>query len=421
MRYRECLDYLYGLQRFGIKLGLDNIRTLLERLGHPDEALRCVHVAGTNGKGSVCATLAAICAAGGVRAGLYTSPHLHDFGERIRVDGAPLSEAEAVALTEEIRAVVGDLPVTFFEFTTAMALLHFARQGCALAILETGMGGRLDATNAVTPLLTVITPVDFDHSEYLGETLAKIAGEKGGIIKTQVPLILGQQPQEAQEVLSVLAQQRLAPLSRFGQEIIVNNGPQGCSVRVENETLGPLLPALAGAHQQENLALAVAAAVALRPHGFPFDEKSIRRGVETVRWPGRLERFSVASGEHLLDGAHNAAGARALAAWLEEHPHKVRWVVGMKGARLPEELLAPLRPHLVALYATAPPVEDAVAPSKIVDVAAKLDLPAQGFIDWREALACARAELDSDELLLVAGSLFLVAAVREVLLQEVGE
>ncbi|MEJ2200371.1 MAG: bifunctional folylpolyglutamate synthase/dihydrofolate synthase, partial [Desulfuromonadaceae bacterium] len=202
MDFAQSLDYLYGLQRFGIKLGLDNIRELLNRLGHPERGYGVIHVAGSNGKGSVCAGLASILLAAGYRVGLYTSPHLHSFTERIQVSGRFISEEQVVQYTEELRRLSADVPATFFEFTTAMALLHFDCEGVDFAILEVGLGGRLDATNAVTaPLLSVITPVCLDHTAHLGAELGLIAAEKGGIIKPGVPLVLGRQEPEALAVL----------------------------------------------------------------------------------------------------------------------------------------------------------------------------------------------------------------------------
>ena len=199
--YQASLDYLYSLQLFGIKLGLENICQLLERLGNPQRKLRIIHIAGTNGKGSTAAALANIFHATGIRAGLYTSPHLHSFTERVRIDTRQIEEAEVVRLTDELRPHAKELRATFFEFTTALALLHFQRSGAKWAILETGLGGRLDATNAVDPELCLITPIDHDHNTYLGDSLAEVAAEKAGIFKPGVPVICSRQSPEAADVL----------------------------------------------------------------------------------------------------------------------------------------------------------------------------------------------------------------------------
>ena len=220
--YRESLDYLYSLQLFGIKLGLENIRQLLARLGNPQRKLRIIHIAGTNGKGSTAATLANIFQVAGISAGLYTSPHLHSFTERIRVAAKQISEAEVVELIDELRPHAEELRTTFFEFTTAMALLHFQRSGVEWAILETGLGGRLDATNVVESELCLLTPIALDHTAYLGNTLAEVAAEKAGIFKSQVPVISSRQQPEVEQVLVERASELYAPLMLFGRDLPVN-------------------------------------------------------------------------------------------------------------------------------------------------------------------------------------------------------
>ncbi|MEZ4484897.1 MAG: Mur ligase family protein [Syntrophotaleaceae bacterium] len=247
MDYRESLDYLYGLQRFGIKLGLDNIRQILHRLRHPEGHYPIVHVAGSNGKGSVCIGVAAILGAAGRRVGLYSSPHLHSFTERIQIDGQPISEEEATALIRIVKDACDGIPVTFFEFTTAMALLHFQRRQVEVAVLEVGMGGRLDATNVVTPSITVVTPVCRDHAEHLGSDLTSIAAEKAGIIKLQVPLVLGPQQPEALQVLVERAAGLQAPVYRYGQDFSSRPARQGFDYQGLKWSLPGMHPGLLGA------------------------------------------------------------------------------------------------------------------------------------------------------------------------------
>lgn len=413
VEYQESLDFLFGLQRFGIKLGLDNIRALLDRLGRPESACRLVHVAGTNGKGSVCVTLASILGRCGLRTGLYTSPHLQDFSERIRVDGVPIAPRDVVALTCELRAASAGLQPTFFEFTTAMALLHFQRSGVEVAVLEVGMGGRLDATNVVSPQVTAITPVSLDHQAHLGADLAAIAAEKGGIVKPGIPLILGRQPEAAQAVLNELARQRQAPLRRIDMDF-----------RIEGEGrlryVGPHLDlddlelALPGVHQRDNLAVALAAIGELRGQGLALDAAAIRSGVREVRWPGRLEWRM--DGQLLLDGAHNGAGAAALANYLQSlNKTGIHLVIGIKGDKQAEAILAPLLPLARKLYCTVPPVEEAVSPTVLAELAADAGRPASIHATPAAALAAAMAARPGEEIVVVAGSLFLVAAVRELL------
>jgi len=414
MNYRESLDYLYGLQRFGIKLGLENIRTLLERCGHPERGFGIIHVAGTNGKGSVSAALAAILQQAGFRTGLYTSPHLHSFTERIRVDGDAITEDEATRLTMLLRSLSEGIPATFFEFTTAMALLHFQRRRVDFAILEVGMGGRLDATNAVDPRLCVITPICFDHAEHLGDTLAAIAREKAGIIKEKIPVIVGRQEPEALEVLMEEARSRRSPLFLCGRDFSPVMGPD-FGFRGMGLELSGLRPALLGAHQRENLSLALAAAVVLRRQGAVIPEAALREGIERVRWPGRLEWWK-GRREILIDGAHNEGGARVLAAYLSSLPVAgVRWVAGIKGSRPVRDILGPLLPYVSALYCTRPPVEESVDPDLLAEEGAAAGISTETYETPEAALAAALRDRRNDEIVLVAGSLFLAAAAREFL------
>jgi dihydrofolate synthase/folylpolyglutamate synthase len=281
------------------------------------------------------------------------------------------------------------------------------------------MGGRLDATNAVTPRLCVITPVSRDHLEHLGPDLAAIAAEKGGIIKPGVPVLVGRQEPAALAVLSERARQAGAPLLQLGRDFAVTAAADGSfSFRGLGVALDGLRPGLAGAHQQENMALALAAAALLRRQGLALGEAALRAGVEEVRWPGRLEWWGPER-QLLLDGAHNEGGARALAAYLARlAPAGVRWVAGLKGVRNPADLLVPLQPHLTALYCAEPPVESPVPVAELQRAALALGLPAAAYASVAAALEAARAERRQGEIVLVAGSLFLVAAAREYLQQK---
>ncbi|HEV2095704.1 MAG TPA: folylpolyglutamate synthase/dihydrofolate synthase family protein, partial [Chthoniobacterales bacterium] len=289
MTYREALAWLYALQRFGIKLGLENIRRLLSELRLPDKRHRIVHVAGTNGKGSVCAMLASICGAAGLRTGLFTSPHLVTFRERIQADGEMISEEDVAAGLTSLRAHLRnwDPHPTFFEVATALALQHFANAHCDVVILETGLGGRLDATNAVHPAVSVITPIDLDHQVWLGDTIEEIAAEKAGIIKRATPVVSAPQRAEAERIIRERAAERSAPLTIAGEQY-------GGEIT------------LAGAHQRRNAALAIEA---LRAAAIAVDQKAIERGLAMVRWPARFQRWDERT---VLDGAHNPASARVL-------------------------------------------------------------------------------------------------------------
>jgi dihydrofolate synthase/folylpolyglutamate synthase len=294
---REALRWLYGTQRFGIKLGLENISRLLRELEVPEKSQRIVHVAGTNGKGSVCAMVDAILRAQGYRAGLFTSPHLVSYRERIRVDGEMIGEDEVAAGLTRIRDKISDWDPhpTFFEITTALALLHFKKRGCEVIALETGLGGRLDATNAVQPVVSVLTSIGYDHQTWLGHSLEKIAGEKAGIIKPGVPVVCAMQEPEAERVVRARAAACEAPL-----HIVTVPYPETSL-------------ALAGAHQKENAAVAIAA---LRFGKIEVDDSAIVRGLANVAWPARFQFWD---DRIIIDGAHNPAGASVLAqTWREQ-------------------------------------------------------------------------------------------------------
>jgi dihydrofolate synthase / folylpolyglutamate synthase len=294
--YRESLTWLFNSQRFGIKLGLENSRRLFHALGVPSPNERIIHVAGTNGKGSVCALLDSICRAAGYRSALFTSPHLVSFRERIQVDGELISEDEVVRGLTKIRELVAgwDPHPTFFEIATGLALDHFRNSGAELVVLETGMGGRLDATNVTEPSVSVLTPIDYDHQKWLGATLTEIAREKAGIIKPGVPVVSARQLPEAEAVIRIRAAECAAPLD---------------FVRQPFERL-PI--ALSGTHQKQNAALALSA---LHTARIEVNEDAIARGLASVVWPARFQRWDERT---IIDGAHNPAGAGTLAeTWRE--------------------------------------------------------------------------------------------------------
>lgn len=308
MNYQNAIDWLYGTQLFGIKLGLENIRRLLrERTAFPDPGVKVIHVAGTNGKGSTCAMIDALARAAGHRSGLFTSPHLVDFRERIQVDGVMISEQEVADELTNLREIVADWEQhpTFFELTLAIAMRHFRSQGVSFIVLETGMGGRLDATNAIPKDVAVIAPVAMDHAEWLGDTLAKIATEKAGIIADGKPVVCAPQQAEALRVIEIQANEKRSPL------VLVNAPLDGYGIN------------LAGNHQRWNAALAVEAVFQA---GIALRVDMVRHALGNVTWPGRFERRNITDdqGEPLtiiLDATHNPHAAEALAeTWREIYP-----------------------------------------------------------------------------------------------------
>ena len=306
MDYSQAIQFLYNLRLFGMKLGLENTRRLAAAAGNPERRLRFIHVAGTNGKGSTCAMLESIYRAAGLRVGLFTSPHLGSFTERIQVDRRLISQEDVARGVEQINGWIQTLGAeahpTFFEAVTVMALDYFARQRCDLVVWETGLGGRLDATNIVTPLACAITNVQFDHQQWLGNTLAEIAREKAGIIKPGIPILTATDDPVALSVISEMARSRQAPLSVVG--------------RPEIEAIRGVDLALAGEHQKTNAALALAVTRVLEP-ALPVTERAWRTGLKTTEWAGRLQTVVRTGGQVVvLDGAHNPAGAQSLAAEL---------------------------------------------------------------------------------------------------------
>lgn len=412
MDFTSSLDYLYGLQRFGVKLGLENMRALKARLVQLQKPLPCVHVAGTNGKGSVSVLLAEILKQSGLKVGLYTSPHLSCFTERIRIDGVPVDRDEIASLSERVRCVSEDIPLTFFEATTAMALLAFHDAQVDVAIIETGLGGRLDATNIVEPQLCMITPVSFDHSEHLGSTLAAIAGEKAGIIKPGVQVVVGIQEPAARDVILEVAADCGAQVALAGRDFQWLGNHDNLEVCVGAERFDGLNCALAGSHQLDNFAQAVAGAVQLRKQGITIPESAIFAAGRKVVWPGRLE-WCGPSEKVLLDVSHNAAGISCLVSYLDEQKvSRIHLVTGLSGERTPSEVLMPLVKYAVAVYAVPVSYGQSVTTSEMVSWAKEQSLPVSEYVvaamGLNAALECAK----QGEHVVVCGSLYLVAELR---------
>lgn len=400
----------------GLPLGLSRIEAALDALGRPQDRLPpVVHVAGTNGKGSVCAYLRAMAEAAGLRAHVYTSPHLVRVNERIRLAGRLVEDAALLGAFDRL-AKTG-LQLTFFEVLTAAALLLFAETPADLCILEVGMGGRFDATNVIQPAVSVITPVDYDHQEFLGPTLTAIAGEKAGILKPGRPAIIARQQPEAMAVIEAQAERLHAPLWRGGVEWDAFERNGRLVVQTETQALDLPLPALAGPHQIENAGLAVVAALAL---DLPqFDAAAIGAGLAGVRWPARLQPITrgalaraAAGAELWLDGGHNPHAARALAEALlrleARRPAKLALIWGMlarKDAAAFLEPLQPLAPLVIAVPISGEGPQPAHAPAHLADLARAAGLGAATAPSLPEAVqAAAKA---GAQRILIAGSLFL--------------
>lgn len=431
MNFDETIRYLLGLghETLAVKLGLENIRRLLARLGHPERAFPSVQLAGTNGKGSAAAMLAAACRAAGVRAGLYTSPHLVSITERVRVDGAEISRDEFARAATVVRAAAEDLEretgalPTFFEQVTAAALVAFREARVRLAVLETGMGGRLDATTAAGASLVAVTPVALDHQEYLGATLAEIAAEKAAVIRPGVAAVVAPQEPEAEAVILARCREcgvepRRADSGWLTVEGACAGGRLRARVRTDRVDYGSVCLALRGRHQLTNAAVAVGLAEALAERGFPLTREAIVAGLEGAEHAGRLELDERRAPPVLLDGAHNPAGARALRAYLDEFvTAPVTMVFGAMRDKALDEIGALLFPAAEHLILTEPQSPRAAAVGELLRAVPPRAASSTITLapSAADALALARARAGERGLVCVTGSLYLVGEIKELL------
>src|ERR1051326_5716646 len=406
MTYAEAIQFLYSLRMFGTKLGLENTLKLAALAGNPQERLRFIHVAGTNGKGSTCAMLESIYRAAGLRVGLFTSPPLVSFAERIQANRKPISDEDLVRLVGELQPLLKHFPdeahPTFFEVVTIMALRYFAERQCELVILETGLGGRLDATNIVTPLASVITSIALDHEKWLGSHLQKIALEKAGIIKSGKPVITCARSEQGLEEIYTTAQQRNAPLTRID------------SKDAKRPPLNNISLPLAGEFQKLNAALALAVVRSLDTN-LPVSETAMLDGLLRVQWAGRLQVIRRPGGQViLLDGAHNPAGAEMLCAeaqrLLPAKPALILGILADKDWETMGRLLAPIAGRVLL---TPIQSERSLLPEKLRTVAQKANAEAEIVIC--SSLADALDQVQDEPAIIITGSLYLVGEALELL------
>ena len=433
-RYREALAAIWersGYDRGFIsnpfagddaaRLGLTRTRHLLDRLGGPDDGLAIVHVAGSNGKGSTCVFIDAVARAAGYRTGRYTSPHLHQFRERFAVLGEPIAESDfadhlftALHAAEVIERELPELgAITAFELTTAMAFAVFAAHGCDLTIIETGMGGELDATNVITPLVSTITPLDYEHTAVLGSTLTEIARNKSGIIKARRPVASAAQPAEAMAVIESRARSLGSPLHLAGRDWQVTGTSESFTAIGPWGRLDGLRAGLAGRHQVDNAGLALATCDLLRTHGYTFSDAAVRHGLASTTWPGRFEEVPVNSRQRVvIDGAHSPAAATVLAETIRDRfpGQHAAFVLGLLGDKDPVAFTAPLRDLAESWHLTRPagprgrPTEDLLA--ALLDMSPPPESAASVAAGIRQAL-------DSNApLVVVTGSLVAAAEAR---------
>ena len=409
---------MYSLRRFGIKLELATIRAILKGLGNPQDGIAFIHVAGTNGKGSIASALATILHLSGLNVGLYTSPHLVRFNERICINGLPISDENVVVSYEAVKRVHhGTREPTFFEFSTAMAFYEFGRQKVDWAVIETGMGGRFDATNIINPALSIITNISVEHKMYLGNTITQIAGEKGGIIKKNTPVITGVKQKNAIAVLKTLAESQAAPFYRFGEAFRIR--------RNQNKTFNyygieniwrQMQTGLIGRHQVDNAAIVLAACEVLNKSHADLSLSIIRKGLVQNIWPGRLEIVSK-SPLVILDGAHNFIAARNLARFLSENltNQNITLVIGILDDKPYASMLQSLLPLCNRVIITAPKNDRALPPETLCAIA-KQTVPDTTIIpDVENAVKHAIETASRDDVVCIAGSLYVVGEAKEAL------
>jgi dihydrofolate synthase / folylpolyglutamate synthase len=435
MNYDAAVRYLLSLgrelaaptQAAAAKFDLENIAVLSERLGHPERAYPSAHIAGTNGKGSTAAFFESMLRHAGYRTGLYTSPHLERINERIRVNGEEISDsafAETFTriydLTEELLAV-GKLRAhpTYFECVTAMAFEYFAQSRIDFGVFEVGLGGRLDATNILTPAVCVITRIDFDHENFLGHSLAEIAREKAGILKPGVPVVVAEQRPEARDVILSRAKSLGCPVVETSAAYQVGEPSVqlGCARAQVTETGSgwstELAPQLAGRFQLQNALNAVAAARVLSDRGFRISGEAIRQGIADAEWPGRLERLQ-AHPDVYLDGAHNPGAARELAAFWRENfaGRRIRVIYGALRDKAVDEIAGILFPHAAEVVFTEPRTSRAISAAQLAEISAHHAAKSSIIADAEHALEHELSRASADDAIFVTGSLYLVGQIR---------
>lgn len=424
MNYAESLEYIYtAKQRGAVKNGLVNITGLLKRLGNPETRIRSVHVAGTNGKGSVCAFIESVLRTAGYKTGLFTSPYLERFTERIRIGPEEIPEPDFAAIATEVRAAADSMvadglaPPTFFELVTACGFIHFAKRNVDIAVVEAGLGGRTDATNMVTPLVSVIATIGIDHAHALGGTIELIAGEKAGIIKPGVPCVLsGANVREATEVIRQAAEKVGSPLL-LGSDYAIEPMRNGLDGQVFNlkgpeADLSGLEISLLGSYQLANAATAVLAILELRKQGFQISDEKMKLGLKNARWPGRMELLR-REPPVLLDGAHNPQGAEALAEGVLNYlgGRPVCLVTGAMADKDAGPMVRQFSRFARRAIATLPPSEGRQQKDacELADLFCSCGVEAAACPAWKNALELA---LESGMAVVVAGSLYLAGAAR---------
>jgi dihydrofolate synthase / folylpolyglutamate synthase len=435
MNFQEAVSYLLSLgrelaaptQAAAAKFNLENISVLAQHLGHPENKYPSVHIAGTNGKGSTAAFLEAMLREAGYRTGLYTSPHLERINERIRMDGEPITDERFAEIFTRIRDLIERLLAdgtlrahpTFFECVTAIAFLYFAEAGVDFAVFETGLGGRLDSTNIVTPQVSVITRIDFDHENFLGHSLREIAAEKAGIIKPTVPVAIAEQRDEVREVLAARARELQSPLVETASKYAVE------SLRMEEGRVRAVVrecgadktinvdPQLAGRFQLQNALTAAAAAHVLKEQGYRLADGVIELGIASAVWPGRIEKIR-SQPDIYVDGAHNPSSARELDAFIGENfaGRRIVMIFGALRDKAVDEIAGILFPRAAHVILTEPATSRAISAGQLAEIAGHYAGSSEVIPDAVRALDAAFAMAAPTDAIFITGSLYLVGQLR---------
>lgn len=412
--YEETYAFLCSLERFGILLGLENISDLLGKLGDPQLDYPTVHVGGSNGKGSTSSFLSNILRSAGLRTALYTSPHLNDFRERIRIDGRMVSKESVISATQRAREVYDPERTTFFEFTTAVAFQCLAEARPDMAVIEVGLGGRLDATNTISPLLSIITDISREHEDYLGHGLASVATEKAGIIKKGVPLVTGATRSEAREVILGRAKELGSEAVLFGRDFVgLRTGPDKFTYKSPDLIVEDIRLSMPGGHQVKNASMACAAAEILKRKGHKIDESDIRSGIGATRFNGRFELLR-RSPDVIIDGAHTPESMRLLKSVFQQAYPGVRpkLLLGALKEKNYREMVSVVVPMASDVVCVAPQGDRALDPADLAVEVEKLGVPALVAPGIEAGLSMLVDAAKPEDVILAAGSLYMIGPVR---------
>lgn len=412
--YDDIVKFLYGLERFGILLGLDNIGTLLDRIGNPQLSFPVVHVAGSNGKGSTSSFVSRILREAGFKTALYTSPHLNDFRERIRLNGSLVSKEAVIESAKKVREVYDPVRTTFFEFTTALAFDCIARERPDMAVIETGLGGRLDATNTTKPRVTVITDISREHEDYLGKGIASVAREKAGIVKERIPLITGAARSDARRVIYDVAAGCGSPVREFGRDFRgIRTGPERFTYQSPKRTLERLKPPRPLNCQMKNASLAIAVIEELVDQGFTIPEEAIRRGIEHGTFPGRFETLRQEPCV-LIDGAHTPEGMRLFKSAFRTLYPGVRPLVllGLLKDKNYDSLARIIAPAAREIVCVRPQSDRSLDPEVLAAIVETMGIPARTAPGIVEGFHGLLEQAAPDDVVVAVGSLYMIGPVR---------